>query len=120
MQAQPRKGPVTIKGHWNAMRRVWSAQGITGQPPSLKQTARQLASIHKGTSLERDPVVLDAQRWLQAKRPGGTDEERKARRGKRKEQQSIRLLSKAARKGKGSLKPSGEGKKKKGGKDKGD
>ena len=114
-QKEARKGAITIRGYWHTAKRLAKANGIE-MPMPLKEAARRLAA----SGVKDDPVVLDAQRWLQSKRPGGTDAERKARREKRLEQQGIRLLARASRKGKGSLKPSGEGKKKKGKRDGGD
>lgn len=108
---QPMKAksvPTTVKGAWKAIRRDIKSPG-TGRGlredgfPSLKAFAR-----HHAGSKVRDAIALAAERWLAAKRPGGTDEERKARRTKRRDQQSLRAATKAARKGKGTLKSSGK------------
>ncbi len=104
---------VTIKGLYrNAQREHYAANGRWFH--GLKEFARSV--IASGPSVWPRAAIADAKRWLQAKRPGGTDAERTARRSKRKEQQSIRAMTNAASRNKGSLKPSGEGgdKKKKG------
>lgn len=92
--------PVTIKGAWHLVKRVMAENDTGARVPTLKQYAWLMSQhINAGTETARDPIVIDAVRWLAAKRPGGTDAERQARRSKRKEQRSIRASSTKSSKG---------------------
>ena len=97
-----KSGPITIKGAWDLVRRTAKENLIKVGLPSLKEYARGQAE----RSETSDPVVRDARRWLEAKRPGGTDAERAARREKRKEQRAIRSMKSSSATG-------GSGKRKK-------
>ena len=105
MKQSSKAGPITIKGIYRGIKRD-AAEG--DDVPSLKSVARSV--IKAGPAAWPEYAVQDAKRWLEAKRPGGTDQERADRRAKRKEQQAMRSLKGKAKAG--ALKPSGKGKKK--------
>lgn len=91
------KGPRTLHGVYREMQRQ---PGAT--VPSLKALARSIVS--QGQEVWNVEIVADTRRWLQAKRPGGTDAERAARQERRRERRSIQA---AAPKGGSKLKSGG-------------
>ena len=109
METQKQAGPRTLRGTYESIKRDRSMA-----VPTLKGLARSI--VKAGPAAWPKAVVTDATRWL-ATKSGGTAEERKARAARRKERKSVNYASKLARrsKGKGSLKSSGDGGKKKGG-----
>lgn len=103
-----RNKPTTVKGAWNAAKRMQDSlthDGIRARIGSLREFARNLAQN------DTHGLGAEAKRWLDSKRSGGTDEQRAERKHRRKERQARNGMAKAAKKGKGNLKPSGEGKK---------
>lgn len=109
MEMQKHSGPRTFRGTYRGILRTHSENDL--MVPSMKEVARSI--VRAGTGVWSKVIVEDTQRWLAAK-SGGTQAERKARAEHRKERKNANYAAKLAKKGKGKLKPSGEGSESKG------
>jgi hypothetical protein len=108
MQSFIKVGIVTVKSGWRAAVKAGDSK------ESLKAYARQRARNAEMTAGAFDTVAQDAKRWLAAKRPGGTDEQRAERKALRKERQARNAMSKKGKGASTNIKVTPDSSKKKG------